>query len=301
MKRVILIVSIISSVLCNIYAQQAKSPFSRLGYKKQVMFTSSKGEFEEFHDKTDVIEIGSVYFNTKTNLVVGYISEEKANDEVTSATSAMSVDPMCEKYYWISPYAYCLNNPIRFVDPDGRVPRIYVETQGVGHTFITTGEGKNTTVYTYGRYGGLDKDKSSGRNLTMSGEGVLVVMKGEEALNYIKHEYKDMEANIYEITDGSDAKVDSHFKNMLETSDKSPSEGKYKGAENAKVVDTYNLRDNNCTTKAVEAAKVGTDGKLDLKSTTPANADTKLHYESQNKNSNVEQIQLNKILDEYKK
>lgn len=32
----------------------------------------------------------------------------------------MSVDPLCEKYYWISPYAFCLNNPVRFIDPDGR-------------------------------------------------------------------------------------------------------------------------------------------------------------------------------------
>jgi len=31
-----------------------------------------------------------------------------------------SVDPMCEKYYNISPYAYCLNNPVRYNDPDGR-------------------------------------------------------------------------------------------------------------------------------------------------------------------------------------
>ena len=32
----------------------------------------------------------------------------------------MTMDPLCEKYYNISPYAYCGNNPVRYVDPDGR-------------------------------------------------------------------------------------------------------------------------------------------------------------------------------------
>jgi RHS repeat-associated protein len=32
----------------------------------------------------------------------------------------LSIDPLCEKYYWISPYAYCMNNPVRYIDPDGR-------------------------------------------------------------------------------------------------------------------------------------------------------------------------------------
>ena len=31
-----------------------------------------------------------------------------------------TMDPMAEKYYSISPYAYCGNNPVKFVDPDGR-------------------------------------------------------------------------------------------------------------------------------------------------------------------------------------
>ena len=39
------------------------------------------------------------------------------------------MDPMAEKYYEVSPYTYCLNNPMRFVDPDGKqvgVPPITV-------------------------------------------------------------------------------------------------------------------------------------------------------------------------------
>jgi RHS repeat-associated protein len=30
------------------------------------------------------------------------------------------MDPLCEKYYGISPYAYCAGNPVKLVDPDGR-------------------------------------------------------------------------------------------------------------------------------------------------------------------------------------
>ena len=30
------------------------------------------------------------------------------------------MDPMCEKYYSVSPYAYCGNNPVNRIDLDGR-------------------------------------------------------------------------------------------------------------------------------------------------------------------------------------
>ena len=39
-----------------------------------------------------------------------------------------SMDPLCEKYYHISPYAYCANNFLNAIDPDGR-DSVYVNDQ----------------------------------------------------------------------------------------------------------------------------------------------------------------------------
>ena len=36
-----------------------------------------------------------------------------------------TVDPMAEKYYSTSSYAYCENNPVKFIDPDGKKKVIY--------------------------------------------------------------------------------------------------------------------------------------------------------------------------------
>ena len=43
-----------------------------------------------------------------------------------------SPDPLCEKYYHISPYAFCNNNPIKYVDPDGRAVFMLFYTQNNG-------------------------------------------------------------------------------------------------------------------------------------------------------------------------
>jgi hypothetical protein len=125
MKKLLFSLIILCASAC-LSAQTVKSPFEKFGYKKQIMYTSSKGEFEEFHDRTDIVEIGSVLFDTKQNKVVGFVDEQKEETSVNSFVSAMSIDPLCEKYYWVTPYAYCFNNPLKYVDPDGRDGKIII-------------------------------------------------------------------------------------------------------------------------------------------------------------------------------
>ncbi len=51
-----------------------------------------------------------------------------------------TMDPLCEKYYNVSPYAYCFNNPVKFVDPDGKDVLIwYQDKKGNNQYFIFNG------------------------------------------------------------------------------------------------------------------------------------------------------------------
>ena len=176
--------------------------------------------------------------------------------------SFTSVDPLCEKYYHISPYSYCAGNPVRYVDPDGRKPRVYIETQGLGHTFVTIGEGKETVVYSYGRYGRLGSLGSVLGSLTSTGEGVLLRKTGGDACKYFETESNKKGIAIFEIENAEDQKVASFFDELWNNGIKSTSSKP--AAKKGKVIDQYNLFYNNCTTKTIQAVNGSCEKELIL-------------------------------------
>ena len=49
-------------------------------------------------------------------------------------------DPLAEKYYSTSPYVFCNNNPVNFVDPDGRDIYRYDDKSGTFHLYQETND-----------------------------------------------------------------------------------------------------------------------------------------------------------------
>lgn len=167
-----------------------------------------------------------------------------------AAETFWAMDPLAEQYYHISPYAYCAGDPVNLIDPDGKKPRIYIETENLGHTFITIGEGKETVVYSYGRYGLLGFLGSAFGKYTPTGEGVLLRKTGNEAYNFLESEKNKKGIAIFEIEKAEDQNVASYFDELWRKGTKSISSKK--AAQEGLVIDEYNLFTNNCTTKSIQ-------------------------------------------------
>ena len=57
-----------------------------------------------------------------------------------------SIDPLAEKYYHISPYAYCAGNPVNLVDPQGDSTTVYLARNavaGAGHIALAVSSSDN--------------------------------------------------------------------------------------------------------------------------------------------------------------
>lgn len=178
------------------------------------------------------------------------------------------IDNLAEKYSFISPYSYVLNNPLIFIDPDGQdieivIGKPYTDSQGkehpYGHMAIRVhGEGYNY-VFDFGRYG---------RTWPIgAGEGILNVYK--DGAKYLASEQRIRESIGYNIssTAEEDQKVIDYYLNLVEengskTSEKTKGLVPGGGGKAFELEDDYAVRSNNCVTKSAEGLKQVGENKI---------------------------------------
>lgn len=124
MKQLFLIIAFLLGIT-GIKAQT--NPFEELGYTPRFA-TLSNGQFNEFHDNDTIVQIGSVWLNTKSKQIVGFVEQDTLYSEATLQPDIVSrwisPDPLADHPNQVdkSPYAAMWNNPVYWTDPDGRCP-----------------------------------------------------------------------------------------------------------------------------------------------------------------------------------
>lgn len=84
--------------------------------------TVSSGMFEEVHEPKDFEQYGRAIFNTQTNTITQFVTADSLynNYPIDPVVSAWQIDPLAHEFPSMSPYSAFANNPIIFIDPDGR-------------------------------------------------------------------------------------------------------------------------------------------------------------------------------------
>ena len=164
-----------------------------------------------------------------------------------------AADPLSEKYYGISPYVYCLGNPIVNIDVKGDSVRVYIETVGLGHTWISAGEDNEMVVYTYGRY-----DHTYKGNPLSDGPGVLVRLSGDKAKEFNDHKQSEGKMSVFTLPDVNDNDIMNIANELFDSSKQLPSERskRYANDPDAHIIDEYSLLNNNCTTFVSDLIKM---------------------------------------------
>ena len=208
----------------------------------------------------------------------------------------MSIDPKAESFYHISPYTYCAGDPVNLVDPDGEKPRIYIQEGGVGHVFLSVGDGRNIIIYSYGRYGALYEflGKTWG-SANPTGEGVMYKYEGEEAYEFL-NEHKAEITAIFEVNSNDDSRIMSYYDAQLDPNKRPTNKSKKSYYDkNAYVIDAYHIIKNNCvkkTLKGINLVNIYIDGDY----TMPTSLRNALIQKTRENGSYITEISINDIL-----
>lgn len=197
MKKTILI---LSAVFMGLMTTQAKDVFKKYGFKKEIL-TLSRGKYLEVFKNDEFVQIGTVLLNTKTNKVVKLLQEDTTKTSYKSEFSSrfMTIDPLAEKHPEISPYAFCSNNPVNRVDPDGLDD--YSVNQNGKIVFVNKTEDKTDRLIALGKNGKIEYDDKG--NMTNSAftanKGIFANQKESGETTYMSVKGNEQAKGLFEF------------------------------------------------------------------------------------------------------
>lgn len=167
------------------------------------------------------------------------------------------MDPLCEKYYNVSPYAYCSGNPVNAIDKGGKDITFLIASKGAGgYGHMGAIIGNNSTFY-YITAGATNTNKGLFSNSNQ--EGGISIVKIEEssmsdAITFVRN--NDKYNSYYDdyITFSTSKKMDDAM--IKEATNKQEN---FKNGE-----EHYRLFTNNCADIVKDIFEKGTDSDLHM-------------------------------------
>jgi RHS repeat-associated protein len=203
----------------------------------------------------------------------------------------LSLDPLATKYPGISPYAFCMNNPLIYVDKDGRDAILIVfpdykidpelkvgkwkapKVGGLGHAGVLLIDNKTGVAkyYEYGRY--PTKDGTKGRVRFVAVSKVVIGEDGKPTQKSLNKVMGQISANS-----GQGGKIEGayiisdQFKAMNDYAQEKLKESNPGNPDYNKDRDPYTLSGNNCGTFASDViCKDPTVDNPSISNPTPTN------------------------------
>ena len=163
----------------------------------------------------------------------------------------MTPDPLSEKYYGVSPYAFCNNNPVNFVDPDGEFPFLANFVGGFvsagveyGSQIIGNIVSNGFSVESFTNVDIFDIGVAFGEGFITSGTNIArrvitkaaVELTGEIARNTVDVQVGDGTDNTPIVNSFGDVVVDTAIGVVSEAINIDVNISPFKGVSNAKAV-----------------------------------------------------------------